>query len=283
MSPKLSPLNQDRLIFIVYILLIALPSLLVVGLPLPVTSLAKSFHSTIEGVRDRGVVLWVTDQTFGTWVELGSGEIAIYKHLFSLAQRRGIRLVFATTYNADGAVLSASIVQDHIIPGGFAKGLKYGENWVQLGWLPGWEASLRGLVTDIHKVARADYFGTPIEKIPMMKDITSVKDIDLLGHSGYYIDEYGRQWGGLGKPWVVSISATTVAMAKPWFEKGIVTTYLNGQRGCAEYEALTGYRGLATSAMDAQSLGHLLAIAILIVPNALYLARKGLRRSNSTR
>ena len=49
-------------------------------------------------------------------------------------------------------------------------------------------------------------------------------------------------------------------MAKPWFEKRITTANLNGQRRRAEYEARTRYGGFATSAMGAQSLGHLLMI-----------------------
>jgi hypothetical protein len=275
---KISPLNQDRIIFAFYIALIAIPFVVTLGLPLPVSSLSRTFYNTIEEIPEGGVVLWVTDISFPLWVEIGSGEIAIFKHLFKLAQERKIKLIFATTYSADGAVLSDMIIRDHIIPGGFAKGLKYGEDWVQLGWLPGWETSLAALVRDIHKVARADYFGTPIEQIPMMKNIKSVKDLSLLGWSGYYVDEYARQWTGFGKPIIVNLSATTVAMAKPWFEKGLLTTYLNGQRGCAEYEALTGFKGFATSAMDAQSMAHLFAIILLIVPNIFYLSTRFRKR-----
>jgi len=270
---SISRLTQDRLIHVIYILLIAIPFLMPLGLPLKVTPLAQNFYKTIEAIPDGGAVLWVNDQGFATWVELGSGEIALYKHLFSLAQKRGLRLVFATTSSADGTVLTDRTIREEIIPGGFTKGLKYGENWVQLGWLPGWETSLRGLVTDVRAIARTDYFGTPIDQIPMMKNINSVKDLSLLGNSGYYVDEYGRQWTGLGKPWIDLLSATTVAMAKPWIEKGLLTAYLNGQRGCAEYEAITGYRGFATAAMDAQSLAHVLGILILLVPSTLYLVK----------
>ena len=274
MAFKMSPINQDRAIFVIYLVLIAAPFISAVGLPLRVSSLTRSFRDTIESVPDGGVVLWVTDCGFSTWIEIGSGDVAVYKRLFQLAKERGIKIVFATTYGADGAVLSDRSIREDIIKGGLAEGLKYGENWVQLGWLPGWESSLAALVRDIHEVAPTDYQGTPIGQLPMMENIRSVEDLDLLGWSGYYVDEYARQWTGFGKPTIVNLSATTVAMAKPWFEKGLITAYLNGQRGCAEYETLTGFRGFATSAMDAQSLAHLLAIFLLIIPNLYYLTTR---------
>lgn len=271
MTIKLSLLDQDRLIFLIYIILIALPFIYVVGLPLPISDLTKTFYNTIESVPEGGVILWVTDIGFALWTEIGSGEIAIYKHLFTLARTKNVKLIFASTYGPDGAYLTDMIIKKYIIPEGFAEGLTYGENWVQLGWLPGWEASLAALVRDIHKAAPTDYFGTPLGQLPMMKNIRSVDDLDLLGWSGYYVDEYARQWTGWGKPVIVNLSATTVAMAKPWFVKGLITAYLNGQRGNAEYEALTGYKGFATSAMDAQSLAHLYAIILLLIPNIHYI------------
>lgn len=274
MGLHISLLNQDRLIFLGYIVLITIPFVFPVGLPIPITESTRTFHATIEAVPERGVVVWVTDHVFAYWPEIAAGEAAIYKHLFSLAQRKGIRLVFASTMAADGQVLSTNIIAQQIIPGGFTKGLKYGENWVQLGYLPGWETSLRGLVTDIHQIAPADQFGTPINQILMMKDIRSVKDISLLGGGSGFVDQYARQWTGFGKPVIVNLISGTVSLARPWVEKGLITALLNGQRGDAEYELLTGFKGASLGAMDAQSFGHIFVIVITLLCNALYYAAR---------
>jgi hypothetical protein len=269
---KFSIANQDRTIFLIYLVLIALPTVTVIGLPLPVSDSTRSFHKTLNSVPQNGKVLWLTEIAFALYTEIGGGEIAIYKELFKLMREKNVRVVFASTAAAEDVQVSRMIMTNYMTDQDRA-GLKYGVNWVELGWLPGWESSVRGLVEDLHKVAKADFFGTPIEQIPMLKDIRSGKDFDLLGTGGYYVDEYARQWQGLGKTVLVNLSATNVALAKPWFEKGLLAGYLNGARGSAEFEAITGHKGAATKAMDSQSLAHLYAILLLVVPSLYHFAK----------
>jgi len=265
--------NQDRIIFLIYLVLIAVPFIAPVGLPLPISSESREFDNQFDQVPEGGSILWCSDIAFSLWTEIGSGEIAIYKRLFTLAQEKDIKLVFIST-GAEAFTLSDRTIQNDIKPKGFADGLTYGEDFVQLGWIPGWESAMAATAVDIHNAFQNDWYGTPMDQLPIMDDLVALNDFDLVGWGGYYVDEYARQWTGYNVPLIVNLSATTVSMAKPWFEQGLVNAYLNGQRGCAEFEVLTGYKGFATSAIDAQSIVHLYGVVILIVANVYYWWRR---------
>jgi len=268
-------MTLDRLIFLGLIVVLAIPFVHVLGIPIPISPETRKYHQAIIGLPKGCNVLWVTDIDFTLWVEIQGGEIATMKMLFKLMKERQIHLVWTTTGGdtglPDGRILIHRMIDEYLRPGGFLEGLKYGEDYVLLGWLPGWETSLRGLVTDIHKLAPTDDFGTPIDQIPLMKGIHSGKDFALLGYSSYYVDQYMRQWSDQKVPIIADLSASAVSFAKPWFAKGFVSAYLGGAAACAEIEQLSGYPGPAAAAMDAQILGHIAAVVVLVVPNLYWL------------
>ena len=60
----------------------------------------------------------------------------------------------------------------------------------------------------------------------------------------------------------------------PFVQAGQVKGMLQGLRGAAEYELLSGSPGVASAGMDAQSLGHLLIIGFIVVGNVAYIMSK---------
>ena len=59
-------------------------------------------------------------------------------------------------------------------------GLTYGEDYVMLGFRPGNEAVVKGIVSDLRKLYTIDAKGTKIEDIPMMEGINRFEDFDFL-------------------------------------------------------------------------------------------------------
>jgi hypothetical protein len=278
MTMKTSPLDQDRIIQLFLLILIAIPYITTVGIPVPISPETIAFHNSILAVPDNGVILWLTDQNFALYEsELKGGEIAVLKQFFNLIKDRNVKLILTTTY-AEGTQIQQLILDTILEPQGYLDDVTYGEDYVILGWLPGQEASMRSLVEDTHSAAPTDHFGTPIEEIPMMDSIRSGEDFDLFGWSGYYVDAYMRQWSDYieqyDTPAISLLTSVALGFAKPWFAKGFVTGYLAGPKQSAEFEQLTGLPGPAMAGMDAQYLATLAAIVVIIVPNIFYWSRR---------
>jgi hypothetical protein len=66
----------------------------------------------------------------------------------------------------------------------------------------------------------------------------------------------------------------------PFVQAGQVKGLLQGLRGAAEYELLSGSAGIAAAGMDAQSLGHLLIIGSILVGNVAYFMSKKQPKNN---
>lgn len=267
---KISSVNQDRIIFLLIFVSIAIPMVVPLGLPVPISSTTSKFYDTVESVPEGTNVLWCTSIGFSIWYNTGPGEIATFRHIFRLVRGRNAKfIVFAE--GAEAAAIVRRIITEHCD----TSGLTYGEDYVDLGWIPGGEAALAGVVTDFQSTVETDYKGTPISQIPMLSDIKSGEDIDVLGFSsGSMIDRFMRQWAPLHKPILLNMIAIGVPLCMPYIEKGMVTAYINGQRGGAEYEKLLGQLGMGSSFVDAQSIIHLYIIIMIIVVAVWYVIRR---------
>lgn len=274
MSTKISAINQDRVILLIFLVLIAFPFLVDFEIPLEINSGTIAFYDTLLSIPEGGSVLWCGDVGFILSNEIGSGEIAIYKTLFTLVKEKNVKLVLMSTSN-EGIAIQERYLETEIKPNGFTDGLTYGEDWVFLGFLPGGEAAMAAIATDIKGALYTDWYGNLISELPIMDDLHTLDDFDLVGWGGYYIDEYGRQWTGYNTTLITNISTWGVGAAMPWFAEGLIGGFLNGGRGCAEFETLSGYVGFASKSMNAQSLNHLYAILLLIIVNIYYLTKVG--------
>lgn len=263
MSEKLP--TVDRLIFLLFLVAIAIPFIFPLALPLPISSATKKYYSYIAELKPGAKVIWFIDITLAGWAEAAPGEIATLNFLLDQCRARGVKLVIATTFSGESMAVAERIFKEHLD----FRGLKYGEHYVFLGWIPGYEAALAGLAKDIHAIAKVDYYGTPLEKIPMMKDIRSIEDFAFSGFSSSTSpDPYPRQWSA--RPILANVLAGTVGWLMPYVEKGIVTAYISGISGGAELEYLTGRVGLGTKLIGAQSTAHFYAMILVILANIYY-------------
>jgi hypothetical protein len=73
------------------------------------------------------------------------------------------------------------------------------------------------------------------------------------------------------------LAAVTAVMATtyyPYLSSGQFSGLVGGLKGAAEYEELLAKPGLGVKGMEAQSLGHLLLIMLIIIGNLGLLKRK---------
>jgi hypothetical protein len=159
----------------------------------------------------------------------------------------------------------------------FAK-LKYGEDYVYIGYYPYSEPVVAQLASSIRSFFTTDNYGTPLDEMPMMKDVDKAEDITLVitcdtGDVGSY---YIRQWR---VPYGVPVAEVGIAMLgssyMPFYRAGVLFGMSVGVRGGAELEKLIGEPAEATIRMGAINISHILVIIAVLLANIGYFASRG--------
>tara|TARA_B000000532_G_scaffold234922_1_gene219815 strand:- start:170 stop:712 length:543 start_codon:yes stop_codon:yes gene_type:complete len=153
-------------------------------------------------------------------------------------------------------------------------GLTYGEDYVMLGFRPGNEAVVKGIVSDLRKLYTIDAKGTKIEDIPMMEGINRFEDFDFLfsGSAGYPGTTEWVQFAADPTSVPMSTGTTSIQVNEmmPYVLGGQIKGILAGMPGAAEYEELIGVKGIGTSGMDAQSVAHFVIVLFIFLGNLGY-------------
>ena len=157
--------------------------------------------------------------------------------------------------------------------------LTYGEDYVLLGFRPGNEAVIKGIVSDIRKMYTIDSRAIPIGDIPMMNGINNINDFDFLfsASAGYpgTVEWVQLAADPAGIPMSTGVTSIQVNEVMPYVDAGQINGILAGMPGAAEYEKLIGKPGIGTSGMDAQSIAHVVIVLFIIFGNiAYYLERQ---------
>ena len=192
--------------------------------------------------------------------------ISILRHLF-----RNDHKVYITCLWPDGQFMAQDALKQ-VAEGEFNK--VYGQDYVLLGYRPGAEAVVKGIVSNIRKLYSVDANQTKIDEIPMMNGITKFKDFAFLFSvsSGYPGTIEWVQYAAdpTGVPMSSGVTSIQVNEVMPYVQSGQMVGLLAGMPGAAEYESLIGEKGSATSGMDAQSIAHLVIVLFIVLGNTAY-------------
>jgi hypothetical protein len=264
------------LVFAVAFLVIAGASLAKPGLPLVITPMVKTIYHTVDDVPEGTVFICALSAPFHYMYDCTVGDIAIIKHMTNLARERGCKIVLIAM-SADQRIINLEILDKHLGPQGYLEGLTYGEDYIDLGFVPGEEIAVGAMVTDLHAIAPTDKDGVPIENFPMMENIRNMDDYGCMYFSiTSIIDRFPRQWGEPAVERGIPIIGTTLSASytfgMPWIEQGYIVGLLNSGRGAAEYEQYAsemqndrGFMGTASTLMDVYSMIHMFAVLLIVV------------------
>lgn len=263
---KLQKIDR-RIIYLILALSIVLPLLFPIGFPVDITQNTQDVYDLVDKLPAGSVVLLSYDWDAASAPELLPQAEALTRHILD----KKLKLVAIALWN-QGATF-ADRVHNTVAP---EVGAVYGEDYVNLGYRPGQAVVLNSLARDIHATFPEDVARTKTANIPMMKDIRSIEDIDLVislsaGDPGLrtYIEQIGAQYavtitGG--------VTAVSVPGMLPYLQSGDLVGLLAGMSGAAQYENLIDRPGLGLGGMDAQSISHLVIIAFILIGNIAYLA-----------
>ena len=258
----------------------AVPFIHPLMLPVSISETTKSLYDFVEGLGPDDIVVIGIQSGVSAWPECLPGLVAVTRHLVA----KGAKIIIwgfytdvdMTMYAIKSRVPQLKWPDEEVGPGDY----KYGEDWVYIGLIAGGEPSVAALADDLHSVIKADYFGTPIDQIPLLQRVKGAKDISLVisSDTGDYGWFYVRQWNSrYGTPVAEIGIAMIYSEFIPYYRAGQVVGLLKGVRGGAEYETLIKYPGEGIQRMDALNVSHLLTIFFIILGNLGYFATRKYR------
>ena len=251
-----------RWIFLMIALVVLIPLLYPISLPIRATATTQQVYDAVEKLPHGSKVLLSCEYSPSTKPEIHPMVVSFLRHCF-----RNKHKIYITCLWPDGQFMAEEALEE------VAKeyDLKYGEDYVLLGFRPGNEAVVKGIVSDLRKLYTIDSKGTKVTEIPMMEGINKFEDFDFLfsGSAGSpgSIDWVQYAADPTGIPMSTGTTSIQVNEVMPYVQSGQVQGILAGMPGAAEYEALIGVKGIGTSGMDAQSVAHLVIVLFIILGN----------------
>ncbi len=252
-----------RYIFVIIAVVVMLPLFFPLNLPIRATESTRVAYESLENLEPNSKVLLSFEYGPSTKPEIHPMAVGVLRHLF----RNGHK-VYVTCLWPDGQFMALEALQD-IAEDEFH--MNYGTDYVLLGFRPGNEAVVKGIVSDIRKMYTVDAHGTLIDEIPMMNGIQNINDFDFLftASAGYPGTVEWVQYAAdpTGVPMSTGTTSIQVNEVMPYVQSGQINGILAGMPGAAEYEKLIGRPGIGTSGMDAQSVAHLVIVLFIIFGN----------------
>lgn len=250
-----------RWIFVLIGLATALPLLFPVNLPVAPTPRTKAFYDAIDALPAGSPVLLSLDFEPDIMAELQPMSIAVLRHCF----RKNLKPVILTLYPA-----GPGLVERALAIASEAEGKRRNEDYVFLGYKSGSQTVILGLGESIRALFPEDFYGTKIDAIPLMKGLNSYRDFPLVVNvSGSAIADYYIRIAATRyhKKLVLACTAVMATDYYPYLSSGQLSGLSGGMKGSAEYERLLGLIGDARRGMDAQSLVHVLIVALVMLGN----------------
>lgn len=258
--------TDRRWIFLIIALVTLIPLFYPIGMPIRATQQTRIVYEAIEKLPPNSKVLLSVEYSPATKPENHPMTISIMRHLF-----RNKHKVYITCLWPDGQFMAQDVIKMVAVD---EYNLTYGEDYVFLGFRPGGEAVIKGIVSNIRKLYTVDVHQTLIDEIPMMDGINNFKDFDFLfsSSSGFPGTIEWVQYASdpTGVPMSSGVTSIQVNEVMPYVQSGQLKGVLAGMPGAAEYEALIGIKGTATSGMDAQSIAHLVIVLFIFLGNAAF-------------
>lgn len=266
-SSKIGKIVSSReVIYTALIATILVPLLSPIGLPVPISERTIAVYNFIKNLRDNCNVFFDISYSPADRGELEPLAIALSKHLFD----KGCRIVYVSLFDTGPLIFAA---MRSAAPDVFGK-KEYGKDYVFLGFVAGYEAAVASLAKSIKGTLKTDNYGNLLDELPLMKEVDKATDFDvavIVSSGGDVYPYYVRQWyTPYNIPLIFGPVGVIAPVVEPFVAAKQAVGMIIGQKGAAEYETLIGRKGLATAAMDAQSLTHLLIIVYIIIGNVVY-------------
>lgn len=246
----------------ILLIILAVAVLHPLNLPVGVTDATEGVYNVIEALEPGDIVIWQGSNAFQWLVETAPAGVAVLNHL---AMKEGVKLIILPT-SSEHAFFAKYCLDLSEYP----EKKTYGEDYVILQYLPGGNPAIMSFLDGIQEtVITTDWYGTPIEEIPVIDLYHDHNDIDVwigVGSGAYTMVYYVNQ----KDPRIACIDLEQAAwfvMFYIYITTGQLKGMTNGMRGGGEYERLIGRSGLGQTGIDTIQLISAFLIVLVVMGN----------------
>ncbi len=270
--------NIDRRwVYLLVWVFVLFPLMNPLGLPIPIGRDSRAWKQYIDNIPPDSVIMVSMDYGVSGMPELYPMTVASMHHLWTEAPAKNWKIIVIAFWNQGPLVFETLLAQ---MTPDERYDVVYGEDWIELGWIPGGETGMSAFANDFWAQTPTDYiYGRPLSQYQIMENVRTATDVDLVisfetGTPG--LPEWLRQWNTpYGVPFIVGCIGVSVPGMAPYLTSGQLSALLPGLTASAEYEILLNRPGLAVAGSDAVSMTHLLVVALVILGNIAFFASGG--------
>ncbi len=267
-----------RVIFLFIFCAVALPVLFKKTVPEMASDIVKNVYDKVESLPPGSKILISFDYDPAMAPEVQPMADMFVRHAFT----KGHKVVFMSLWATGQSLLHPTI--ERIVTGEFPN-MKYGVDYVTLGYKAGNEGVLNVIVSNMRKMFPTDINGTTLDALPLMTGIKSCADFDCVltvGGGNPGTKEWVLFVGDVAHvPIATGVAAVVAPAMYPYYPQQLVGI-LGGVKGASEYESQfkQQYRpeaDMPTPAMKTmwpQTWAHMVIIAFIIIGNISYFASR---------
>ncbi|HDJ21762.1 MAG: hypothetical protein DRI93_06125 [Aquificota bacterium] len=268
---KLTAVPREVVMTLVVLAMI-IPAIRPLGLPILTGDMSRAWYNTVEQLPEGSVVLFDIGYGSGGYPSLGPGNIAAFHQMFE----KNLKLVIMATA-LEGTMMYPLIMEEVKPEENY--GAVYGEDYVFLGYIAGEQTAMAGVLGDLKSLVSTDYQGTPISQLPLLENINGADDFALVAYlttaggvaEGWVYQAYSQY----NKPLLGGCLSMMTTSIKPYYDSGQLLGLMDGIKGAADLEFLTGHPGDAIVSSDILSFTQTLVLVFIAIGNiSFWMTRK---------
>lgn len=260
--------KQTQFIWVVLVLVVLLPLIFPLKLPLGPSPEGEAAYGFIDRLPPGSISVMVLETAPSNEGELWPMALSVARH----HMEKGHRIII-TTFVPDGVMYAEKIRAMAESEYDYT----YGEGLLILPYRAGGETALSAMADDIKAAYQQDQYKTPLANYALWADVNSIKDISVVscytaGDDHLWLARH--VWAKHQVPCISGNIALSTPEAIVYYKNGQLVGLISGVKGAAFYEQKLNKPGLATQSMDAQSVGHLYLLLLMIGGNVVYWTQK---------
>ncbi len=264
---KVDKLLSIRQILYLILLVVVLGILLrPLGIPIGIGGATRDVYNYVDNLPKNPKILIDVHYEPAGATEMQPAVGAFLRHVIP----KGPKMVFFTTHGT-GPIMFEKLKA--YVPDVFSQ-LKYGDDYVFLGYLPLTEATIASLEQGVKEFVAKDSYGNPTADMPIFKVANKAADFTLamaVTTSTDPVEWYVRQiYTPFKTPVLLMVVAVIGPSVQPFVGSKQVVGMISGQNQAAQYELLIKRPGSAVAALDAQSGAHVVIMIYIVLGNLVY-------------
>jgi len=240
------------------------------SIPIPISKEARNIYDYVDKLEEGKAIHLAMDYDPSTLAELHPMTLSIMKQCFEHHVKMVITALHQFGPGMAAAAIDTAVARHEAMTG---EKMQSGVDYVFLGYKPYPALIILGMGQNYRIPFPADYYGVPLDSLPMMANIQNYSDVEaIINISGTSATDWWIAYGNgrYNVPLAIGVTGVMATDYYPYLQTNQIFGILGGLKGAAEYETLVGTPGKAVDGMKVQIVAHLIIILFIIIGNVGY-------------